>query len=176
MWQSYIRFLQTLSALNWDIIFTCIWVWSSSSWMTRSLDKSPLKFCCPNSKDLYICPSLWGAVRISWFVLKKGSNNLSWKSFSWRARLLGADHNSTGSVVSSMDLRPTEKAITITADTRITFEWKVNVTNRDRDRCLTASVFLLMMSSKLLVLEEQWGENVFFTLSPLFSVSLRQIY
>ncbi|KAG9335485.1 hypothetical protein JZ751_004614 [Albula glossodonta] len=58
--------------------------------------------------------------QITWLVRKKGSKCLSWKSFSRRARLFGADQSWTGSVVSSMCIRPAAKAATTAADTRRT--------------------------------------------------------
>lgn len=90
-------------------------------------------------------PFLSGAVKISWFVLKKGSKCVSWKSFSWRARLSGADHSSTGSVMSSMDLSPAAKTATTAADSRSTL--KENTTSATETRLLRQADNLCFLKS-----------------------------
>lgn len=72
---------------------------------------------------------------------------MSWKSFSWRALLLGADQSSTGSVVSLIDLRPTEKTITTTAATKRTLNGDQRVVqNQER---LSENIFLVRICGAL---------------------------
>lgn len=57
-----------------------------------------------------MCTSVCGAWMMSCSVRKKGPKWVSKYSFSRRAWLLGADHRSTGLVVTRMNTRPEEQA------------------------------------------------------------------
>lgn len=64
----------------------------------------------PEGYGWYVCALVWGAWMMSCSVRKKGPKCVSKYSFSRRAWLPGADHRSTGLVVTRTNTRPDEQA------------------------------------------------------------------